>query len=99
MRLALAAGTLATAGLFVWLGRDASCGSCARRARRRRRSRTGKPRRVTGIPLPQRAKSILEVTGMMDGMGWMMGGMGLIWILILVVLALAAAALIKHLRR
>ena len=36
---------------------------------------------------------------MMDGMGWMMGGMGLIWILILVVLVLAAAALIKYLRR
>ena len=36
---------------------------------------------------------------MMDGMGWTMGGMGLVWILLLVVLVLAAAALIKYLRR
>ena len=35
---------------------------------------------------------------MMDGMGWMMAGMGLFWLLILVVLVLAAAALVKYLR-
>jgi len=34
----------------------------------------------------------------MGGMEWMMGGMALIWILILVVLVLAIAALIKYLR-
>ncbi len=36
--------------------------------------------------------------GMMSGMGWMMGGMGLIGILLLVVLVLGIAALIKYLR-
>ena len=36
---------------------------------------------------------------MMDGMGWMMGGMALVWILVLVVLVLVIAALIKYLRR
>lgn len=35
---------------------------------------------------------------MMDGMGWMMGGMMLVWILGLVVLVLAILALIKYLR-
>jgi hypothetical protein len=35
---------------------------------------------------------------MMDGaMGWMMGGMGLVWILVIVVLVLGAAALVKYL--
>ena len=35
---------------------------------------------------------------MMDSMtGWMMGGMGLIWILIVPVLVLGAAALVKYL--
>ena len=34
---------------------------------------------------------------MMDHMGGMMAGMGLIWLLVLVVLVLAAAALIKYL--
>lgn len=34
---------------------------------------------------------------MMDGMGWMMGGMGLLWLLIIVVLVLLIAALIKFL--
>ena len=34
----------------------------------------------------------------MEGMtGWMMGGMGLVWILIVVVLVLGAAALVKYL--
>jgi hypothetical protein len=35
---------------------------------------------------------------MMDGaMGWMMGGMGLVWLLIILVLILGAAALLKYL--
>ena len=35
---------------------------------------------------------------MMNGMGGMMWGAGLIWLLLIVVLVLAAAALIKYLR-
>ena len=35
---------------------------------------------------------------MMEGMGWMMGGMALVWVLIVVVLVLVIAALIKYLR-
>ena len=35
---------------------------------------------------------------MMDGMGGMMWGAVLLWLLVVVVLALAAAALIKYLR-
>jgi hypothetical protein len=38
---------------------------------------------------------------MMDGMlgmGWMMGGMAVIWILVLLALVLGIAALIKYLR-
>ncbi len=35
---------------------------------------------------------------MMDGMGWMMGGMALIWIVALIVLVLVALALVKYLR-
>ncbi len=35
---------------------------------------------------------------MMDGMGWMMGGMALIWILVLVAVVLVIAALVKYLR-
>jgi len=35
---------------------------------------------------------------MMDGMGGMMWAAGLVWLLIIVVLVLAAAALIKYLR-
>ncbi len=34
---------------------------------------------------------------MMDGMGWMMGGMGPIGLVVLIVLILAAAALVKYL--
>ena len=34
----------------------------------------------------------------MDGMGWMMGGMGLLWLLLLVLLALGIAVLVKYLR-
>ena len=36
---------------------------------------------------------------MTDMMNWMMGGMGLVWILGLVVLVLGAAALIKYLKK
>ena len=35
---------------------------------------------------------------MMDNMGGMMWGMGLTWLLVIIVLVLAAAALIKYLR-
>jgi tellurite resistance protein TehA-like permease len=35
---------------------------------------------------------------MMDGMGGMMWGVGLLWLLLVVVLVLAAAALVKYLR-
>ena len=35
---------------------------------------------------------------MMDGaMAWMMGGMGLVWILVILVLILGAAAFLKYL--
>lgn len=37
--------------------------------------------------------------GMMQGSGWMMGGMGLFGILILVLLVLSIAALVKYLMR
>jgi hypothetical protein len=36
--------------------------------------------------------------GMMDGMGSMMGGMGLIWLLLIALLVLGIAALVKYLR-
>ena len=35
---------------------------------------------------------------MMDGSMWMIGGMTLIWVLVLVTLVLAIAALVKYLR-
>lgn len=35
---------------------------------------------------------------MMDGMGWMMTGMGLVWLLVLVLIVLGIAALVKYLR-
>jgi tellurite resistance protein TehA-like permease len=35
---------------------------------------------------------------MIDGMGGMMWGMGLLWLLLVIVLILAAAALVKYLR-
>lgn len=34
--------------------------------------------------------------GMMEGMGGMMWGMGLVWLLVVVVLVLGAAALVKY---
>ena len=38
------------------------------------------------------------MNGMMEGMGWMMGGMGLVALLLLVILLLGIAALVKYLR-
>jgi hypothetical protein len=35
---------------------------------------------------------------MHDMMGWMMGGMGVIWLLVVVVLVLGVAALVEYLR-
>jgi hypothetical protein len=37
--------------------------------------------------------------GMMDGMGWMMAGMSLFWLLVVILLVLGIAALVKYLRR
>ena len=34
----------------------------------------------------------------MDGMGWMMGGVGLVWLLLVVAMLVAIIALIKYLR-
>lgn len=34
----------------------------------------------------------------MEGMGWMMGAMGLVWILIVIFLVLGVAAFVKYLR-
>jgi hypothetical protein len=36
---------------------------------------------------------------MSDMMGWMGGGMGLVWILIVLVLVLGVAALVKYLKK
>jgi hypothetical protein len=36
--------------------------------------------------------------GMMDGMGWMMAGVGVIWVLVVILLVLGIAALVKFLR-
>ena len=35
----------------------------------------------------------------MDGMEWMMGGMTLVWVLVVVVLLLGIAALVKYLKK
>jgi uncharacterized membrane protein len=35
----------------------------------------------------------------MDGMEWMMGGMTLVWVLVVVVLVLGIAALVKYLKK
>jgi len=35
----------------------------------------------------------------MDGMGGMMAGMGIVWLLVVILLVLGIVALIKHLRR
>lgn len=42
---------------------------------------------------------MMNCIGDMAGMGWMMAGMGVAGVLILVVLVLAAAALVKFLRK
>jgi hypothetical protein len=39
------------------------------------------------------------MNGGMEGMGWMMSGMGLFGLMVLVLLVLGIAALIKYLRR
>ena len=36
---------------------------------------------------------------MTDMMGWMTGGMGLVWILVIIVLVLGIAALFKYLKK
>jgi hypothetical protein len=36
---------------------------------------------------------------MTDMMGWMTGGVGLVWILVIIALVLGIAALIKYLRK
>jgi type IV secretory pathway VirB2 component (pilin) len=40
----------------------------------------------------------MAAAAMMDGMGGMMWGAGLVWLLLVIVLVLAAAALVKYLR-
>jgi predicted lipid-binding transport protein (Tim44 family) len=50
------------------------------------------PHRTAGAPRE------LKEGQMMDHMGGMMGGMGLLWVLILVLVILGIAALIKYLR-
>ncbi|WP_281433537.1 hypothetical protein [Microvirga splendida] len=40
-----------------------------------------------------------QIMGMMDGMGWMMAGMGLVWLLVVILLVPGVAALVKYLRR
>ncbi|CAO3403934.1 hypothetical protein [Azospirillum palustre] len=37
--------------------------------------------------------------GGMDGSGWAMGGMAILWVLLLALIILGIAALIKYLRR
>jgi hypothetical protein len=55
--------------------------------------------RCFAVPEVASAPDINEMTHMMDGMGWMSAGMGLIGLLVLVVLLLAIAALVKYLRK
>jgi hypothetical protein len=45
------------------------------------------------------ASGDVPITGMMDGMGWMMAGIGLAWLLVVVLLVLGITALVKYLRR
>ena len=60
------------------------------------RRRTLQHRRTLSAGLPNDCKGTQKM--MMDGMGWMMGGMSLVWILILIVLVLAIIALVKYLK-
>lgn len=39
------------------------------------------------------------MSGSMDGWGWSMGGMAILWILLLVLVVLGIAALVKYLKR
>ena len=39
----------------------------------------------------------MDMNQMMDGMGWMMGGMGVLALLLLIVLVLGIGALVKYL--
>lgn len=41
---------------------------------------------------------MMNMEGMMAGMGWMMGGMTLIWVLVVVLLVLGIAVAVKYLR-
>lgn len=50
---------------------------------------------VRAISLVGRREAAMQ--GMMDGMAGMMWGMGLVWLLILILLALGIAALVKYL--
>lgn len=47
---------------------------------------------------PIGAQGAHSMGDMMDGMGWMMTGMGLAWLLVLVLIVLGIAALVKYLR-
>jgi hypothetical protein len=47
--------------------------------------------------VPRPHQTISEMTHMMDEMGWMSGGMGLIGLVVLVALVLGIAALVKYL--
>jgi len=44
------------------------------------------------------ANGVAGANQMMDGMGGMVWGAGLLWLLLIIVLVLAAAALVKYLR-
>lgn len=52
---------------------------------------------VREVVPPQRMEAVM-MDGPMMGAMWMMAGMGLIWLLVVVVLVLGIAALIKYLR-
>jgi hypothetical protein len=60
-------------------------------------------RRIVDLPRPARLDETRKLKMMndmnsMEGMGWMMWGTSTIWLLVLIVLVLVAAALIKYLR-
>jgi hypothetical protein len=46
----------------------------------------------------QQKKGEFAMQDMMSGMGWMMGGGVVVWLLVLVLVVLGIAALIKYLR-
>lgn len=46
-------------------------------------------------------KTTMRINGMMhnmEGMGWMMGAMGIVWIVVIIFLVLGIAAFVKYLR-